>query len=66
MNLEIEITVPYFHRQSYLELNSFVVIKYIDLTLTSERRNGLILYSENKLTEFYFIVSIRNRTIEIM
>jgi hypothetical protein len=64
--LEIEITIPHFNRQSYLELKSLVLINNIDLTFTTERRNGLILYSNNKLNEFDFIISIRNKIIEIM
>jgi len=66
VNLGIEINIPYFNRQSYLELSSSVLLKYIDLTFTTERRDGLILYSHNKLIEFDFIISIRNKIIEIM
>lgn len=66
VNLEVSITVPRFNRQSYLELSSSIFIKYIDLTFISERRNGLILYSYNKLTEFEFIISIQNKILQIM
>jgi len=66
INLEIEITIPYLNRQSYFVLNSSDVIKYIDLTFTTESRYGLIFYTENKLTEFHLIISIRNKILELM
>ncbi|UJR13720.1 hypothetical protein I4U23_000731 [Adineta vaga] len=61
----ITIIVPYFNHQSYFELRSFTEIKLIDIIFASEHENGLILYSENSSVDFYFIIAIRNRAIEI-
>jgi hypothetical protein len=66
LNLEIHITIPYFNRQSYFQLKSLTSIKYFDLTFATERQNGLVFYSNDKLKEFYFIISIRNQFINIM
>lgn len=66
INLEIEITRPRFNRQSYLEFPSLILIKSIDLIITTERRNGLIFYSYNKSSEFEFIICIQNKIIQIM
>jgi hypothetical protein len=65
IHLEIQITIPHFNRQSYLVLNSSDVIKYIDLTLTTERRDGFILYIENKSAEFNLMISLRNKILEL-
>ncbi|CAF1014592.1 unnamed protein product [Adineta ricciae] len=62
----IIITIPYFKRQSYLEYNSSTFIKSIDITFASEHENGLILYSEEKSSNIYFVIGIQNRAIDIV
>lgn len=66
INVEIDITIPQFNRQSYLELNPLETIRSIDLIFTSERRHGLIFYWEKKSREFYWIIALRNRVLELM
>ena len=65
-------TIPHFNRQSYFELKTPTISKYndqqllrIDLIFASENQNGLLLYTDDKLTEFYFIISIRNFIVDI-
>ena len=67
-----EVTIPHFNRQSYFELKFQISTKpsenqllRIDLIFASEHQNGLLLYADDKLTEFYFIISIRNRILDI-
>ena len=57
--------VPQFNRRSYVEVKSAIPIAYIDLTLATERHDGLILYSDNKSTQLYFIISLQNKLINI-
>ncbi|CAF1289873.1 unnamed protein product [Adineta steineri] len=64
-NEKIEINFPHFNRQSYFEINSLTLIKYIELIFATEHTSGLLLYSNDKLKEFHFIVSIRNQIIDI-
>jgi len=67
-----EVTIPHFNRQSYFELKTPTINKYndqqllrIDLVFASENQNGLLLYTDDKLTEFYFIISIRNFIVDM-
>jgi hypothetical protein len=67
-----EVTIPHFNRQSYFELKTQITTKHIDnqllridLIFASEYQNGLLLYADDKLTEFYFIISIRNYVLDI-
>ena len=69
---EFEVTIPHFNRQSYFELKTQLATKHsdnqllrIDLIFASEHQNGLLLYADDKLTEFYFIISIRNQIVDI-
>lgn len=64
-HLEIEITTPHFNSESYLKLETLTSIKYIEITFAIENYNGLILYCDNESIQFYFTVSIRNKTIDI-
>ncbi|CAF0752008.1 unnamed protein product [Adineta ricciae] len=71
-NERFEVTIPHFNRQSYFELKFQIATKpnenqllRIDLIFASEHQNGLLLYADDKLTEFYFIISIRNRILDI-
>ena len=63
---EIDITIPYFNRQSYVELNPLDPIQSIDIIFTTERRHGLIFYWEKKSRGFYWIISIRNKILELV
>ena len=72
MHLEFEVTIPHFNRQSYFELkppmtgkNSENQLLRLDIIFASEHPNGLLLYADDKLTEFYFIISIRNYIVDI-
>ena len=68
-----EVTIPHFNRQSYFELKTQLAtakhsdsqLLRIDLVFASEHQNGLLLYADDKLTEFYFIISIRNQIVDI-
>lgn len=69
---EFQVTIPHFNRQSYFELKTQISTKpndnqllRIDLIFASEYSNGLLLYADDKLTEFYFIISIRNQILDI-
>ncbi|CAF3750071.1 unnamed protein product [Adineta steineri] len=71
-NEKFQITFPHFNRQSYFELKLQISTKHtdnqllrIDLIFASEHHNGLLLYADDKLTEFYFIISIRNKILDI-
>ncbi|CAF3381609.1 unnamed protein product [Rotaria socialis] len=71
-NERFDVTIPHFNRQSYFELKTYLSTKSsdnqllrIDLIFASEHHNGLLLYSDDKLTEFYFIISIRNKILDI-
>lgn len=66
MHSEIDITIPYFNRQSYVELNPLDPIQSIDIIFTTERRHGLIFYWEKKSRGFYWIISIRNKILELV
>ena len=70
--LGFEVTIPHFNRQSYFEIKTQTISKHsdnqllrIDLIFASEHQNGLLLYADDKLTEFYFIISIRNQIVDI-
>lgn len=72
LHSEFEVTIPHFNRQSYFELKTQLATKHsdnqllrIDLIFASEHQNGLLLYADDKLTEFYFIISIRNQIVDI-
>ena len=67
-----EVTIPHFNRQSYFEIKPQISPKSndnqllrIDLIFASEHQNGLLLYADDKLTEFYFIISIRKQILDI-
>ncbi|CAF3324637.1 unnamed protein product [Rotaria sp. Silwood1] len=71
-NEKFNVTIPHFNRQSYFELKTQLSTKHsdnqllrIDLIFASEHHNGLLLYADDKLTEFYFIISIRNKILDI-
>ncbi|CAF0750872.1 unnamed protein product [Adineta steineri] len=58
-----QITFPHFNRQSYFELKLQISTKHtdnqllrIDHIFASEHHNDLLLYADDKLTEFYFII----------
>ncbi|CAF3792017.1 unnamed protein product [Adineta steineri] len=71
-NERFQITFLHFNRQSYSQLKLQISTKHtdnqllrIDLIFASEHHNGLLLYADDKLTEFYFIISIRNKILDI-
>jgi len=64
-NSEIQINFPHFTGQSYLQVKTSQPINSIDLTFATEHHNGLLLYCDDKSREFYFIISIRNKIIDI-
>ncbi len=65
LNSEIQINYPHFTGQSYLQVKTSQLINSIDLTFATEHHNGLLLYCDDKSREFYFIISIRNKIIDI-